>query len=36
LPYLMGVGWYRKVFSAAQDWSSGLVSLRVGGARVEA
>ena len=36
LPYLMGVGWYRKVLSAAQDWSSGLVSLRVGGARVEA
>jgi hypothetical protein len=36
LPYLAGVGWYRKVFDAPPGWKESLVTLRVGGARVEA
>lgn len=36
LPYLMGVGWYRKVLNVPEDWKSCSVILCVGGARVEA
>lgn len=36
LPYLLGVGWYRRTFDAPQEWKSRLVTLRVGGVRTEA
>ena len=36
LPYLVGVGWYRRVFDAPQEWDGKLVTLHVGGARLEA
>ena len=32
LPYLIGVGWYRRVVDVPADWSGGRVTLTVGGA----
>ena len=36
LPYLWGLGWYRKIFEAPPEWAGSLITLHVGGAQVEA
>jgi beta-galactosidase/beta-glucuronidase len=36
LPYLLGVGWYRTALRLPRDWKPGLVTLQVGGVRLEA
>lgn len=36
LPYLLGVGWYRKAFRAPAGWGGRCVTLRVGGVTMEA
>jgi len=35
-PYLYGVGWYRKLIVAPNDWQGSRVTLHVGGVRTEA
>lgn len=36
LPYLLGVGWYRKSFHAAPGWQGGEITLAIGGVVLEA
>ena len=35
LPYIVGVGWYKKTFEVPREWEGRMVTLRVGGARVD-
>lgn len=36
LPYLVGVGWYRKTLNIPLDWASKMVTLHIGGVVLEA
>lgn len=35
LPYLLGTGWYKKTFHAAEDWKEKCVELNIGGAMLD-
>ena len=35
LPYIAGVGWYKKTVEVPQEWAGRTVNLRVGGARID-
>ena len=35
LPYVVGVGWYKREIEVPQEWKNRTVTLRVGGARVD-
>jgi hypothetical protein len=34
-PYLLGVGWYKKIINVPTDWNNRLITLRIGGVRTE-
>lgn len=36
LPYLLGTGWYKKAFLAGADWGEKCVTLKIGGAMLDA
>ena len=36
LPYLIGTGWYRKKFMAGTDWNERSITLKIGGAMLDA
>ena len=36
LPYLLGTGWYKKTFPAGADWGEKSVTLKIGGAMLDA